>query len=201
MEQTIYLVLAVAGCTLLLLQVLLQVFGLAEGTDFDTDGHADLGHMDAGHAGPGDHAHASDPGHGNWFFGLLSLKALCAFAGIFGLTGLALLDTDLSPGLRIMFAVEAGIVAMVVVAFLMRGLSRLSASGTLDPRNAIGRRGAVYLRVPAAGTGAGKVTVEVQGRSIELEAVTDGPEIPTGTRVEVVDMVGSDTLKVVRADG
>jgi hypothetical protein len=189
MEHTTYLVLAVAGCTLLVLQVLLQVFGLLDGGGFD----------DAGHAHDGGHAHASDQGHGNWFFGLLSLKALCAFAGIFGLTGLAMLQTDFGPWLRVSIAAEAGIVAMVVVAFLMRGLAKLSVSGTIDLRNAVGRSGSVYLRIPGAGTGAGKVTVEVQGRSVELDAVTDGGEIPTGARVEVVEVVGNETLKVVRA--
>jgi hypothetical protein len=188
-EHTIYLVLAVAGCTLLALQVVLQLFGLVGGEGFDGGDH--------GHADHGGHAH--DPGHGNWFFGLLSLKALCAFAGIFGLTGLALLRTDFGPWLRVSIAVEAGIVAMVVVVFLMRGLARLSVSGTLDPKNAVGRSACVYLRIPAGGTGSGKVTVEVQGRSVELDAVTDGAEIPTGARVEVVDVVGSETLKVVRA--
>jgi hypothetical protein len=190
MEHTIYLVLAVAGCTLLALQVVLQLFGLVGGEGFDGGDH---GHGDHGHA------HASDQGHGNWFFGLLSLKALCAFAGIFGLTGLALLKTDFGPWLRVSIAVEAGIVAMVVVVFLMRGLARLSVSGTLDPRNAVGHSASVYLRIPAGGVGTGKVTVEVQGRSVELDAVTDGAEIPTGARVEVVDVVGSETLKVVRA--
>jgi membrane protein implicated in regulation of membrane protease activity len=185
MERNIYLVLAVAGGTLLVLQLLLQVFGLLDGADFDDAGHHD-----------GGHAHASDQGHGNWFFGILSLKALCAFAGVFGLTGLAMLQTDFGPWLRISIAAEAGIVAMVVVAFLMRGLARLSVSGTLDLRNAVGRSGSVYLRIPAAGSGAGKVTVEVQGRSVEIDAVTDGGEIPTGSRVEVVDVVGNETLKV-----
>ena len=195
MEHTIYLVLAVAGCTFLALQVVLQLFGLVGGEGFDGGDHA---HFDHGHAGHGaDHAH--DQGHGNWFFGLLSLKALCAFAGVFGLTGLALERTDLGPWLRISIAVEAGVVAMVVVAFLMRGLARLSVSGTLDPRNAVGRSASVYLRIPAGCAGAGKVTVEVQGRSVELDAVTDGAEIPTGSRVEVVDVVGTETLKVVRA--
>jgi hypothetical protein len=191
-EHTIYLVLAVAGCTLLALQVVLQLFGLAGGEGFDGD-HGGGDH----HAGG--HEHASDQGHGNWFFGLLSLKALCAFAGIFGLTGLAMLQTDFGPWLRISIALEAGIVAMVAVAFLMRGLAKLSVSGTLDVRNAVGRSASVYLRIPGAGAGAGKVTLEVQGRSVELAAVTDGGEIPTGTRVEVVEVVGTETLKVVRA--
>lgn len=190
MEHTIYLVLGIAGGAILLLQVLLQVFGLAGEGDFD-GGH-DLG--DAGHAGDAGHGHDA-----SWFFGVLSIKALVAFAGIFGLTGLALYGPEMSPGVRISISCAAGVAGMLLVAFMMRGLRRLHASGTVDLENAVGTVGGVYLKVPAYGRGAGKVTLELQGRSLELEAVTDGEEIPTGTRVKVVGMAGGDTLKVLRA--
>jgi membrane protein implicated in regulation of membrane protease activity len=130
---------------------------------------------------------------------VLSIKALVAFAGFFGLTGLALWGPDMSPTLRLAIASLAGIGGMLLVAFLMRSLRRLGSSGTVDPQNAVGSVGAVYLRIPAYGKGAGKVTVDVQGRSLELEAVTDGEEIPTGARVKVIGLVGSDTLKVLPA--
>lgn len=187
MEHTIYLVLACVGGGILLLQVLLQVFGLAGHGDFD-------GSHDGGNVGADGGAH-----DGSWFFGVLSFKALVAFAGLFGLTGLALYDTDWSSGARIAVATLVGFVGMLLVAFLMRSLLRLSSSGSLDPRNAVGTAGAVYLRVPAYGRGAGKVTLEIQGRSLQLEAVTDGEEIPTGARVKVVGLVGEETLKVMPA--
>jgi hypothetical protein len=79
----------------------------------------------------------------------------------------------------------------------MRSLARLTVSGTVNVRNAVGRTGGVYLRIPAGGQGEGKVTVEIQGRSLQLNAVTDGPSIPTGSRVTVVEVVGDETLKVI----
>jgi hypothetical protein len=183
MEHVVYLVLAVTGGTLLLLQVILQAIGLHGGEgDFEHDGHAD---------------HDIE-GHGNWFVGVLSLKALAAFAGILGLTGLALEGSDLSAPLRVSFAVTAGILAMLLVASLMRGLSRLASSGTLDLRNAVGRHASVYLRIPGGRRGEGKVTLEVQGRSMQLDAVTDEAEIPTGTSVQVVGLLGGETVQVRR---
>lgn len=187
MEYTLYLILAIAGSAILLIQVLMQIFGLAGEGDFDGshdggDVHADTGGHDA-----------------SWFFGVLSIKALVAFAGFFGLTGLALWGDDMSSTVRVAIAFAAGVGGMLLVAFLMRSLRRLGSSGTVDPQNAVGSVGAVYLRIPAYGRGAGKVTLELQGRSLELEAVTDGEEIPTGARVKVIGLVGGDTLKVLPA--
>jgi hypothetical protein len=202
-EQTIYWVCAIAGCTLVGIQVVLQVFGLFD-TDVDVDGaHADVdvGHVDvdAGHA---DVAHAADghiddvQGHGNVLFGVLSFKALCAFAGIFGLVGLILIDRDVGTGGRVAAAAGAGFVGMLGVGWMMRSLSRLQSSGTVDIRNAVGRRGTVYLPIPGANTGQGKVTVSVQGRLMEFAAVTDGEALATGTHVTVLAVQG-ETLKVV----
>jgi len=185
---------ALVGCTLLVVQVILQVIGLGgdhdmDGGHLDTDAHMDMDHVD-------DPAHGSE---GNVFFGVLSLKALISFAGIFGLSGLSLEKSDLSQFNQLALAVLAGIVAMIIVAYLMRALHRLSSSGTVIISNALGHRGHVYLRIPGNGEGQGKVTIELQGRSIELVAVTDGEPIPTGKVVKVVEVLANETLKVVSA--
>lgn len=186
MEHTVYLVLAIAGGGILVVQVVLQLLGLAGAGDFDGT-HGSVGDTGAGDAG----ADAS------WFFGVLSFKALVAFAGFFGLTGLALYEPQTSAGTRVAIASVAGVSGMLMVAFLLRSLRRLGSSGTLDVHNAVGASGTVYLRIPAHGRGTGKVTLEVQGRSVELAAVTDGEEIATGQRVKVVGLSGDDTLKVM----
>ncbi len=205
MEQTIYWVCAIAGCTLVGIQVVLQVFGLFD-TDVDVDGaHADVdvghvdvdldaSHADVGHAVDG-HVHDVQ-GHGNVLFGILSFKALCAFAGIFGLVGLILLERDIGTGGRVAASASAGFAGMLGVGWMMRGLGRLQSSGSIDIRNAVGRRGTVYLPIPGARTGQGKVTVSVQGRSMEFAAVTDGEALATGTAVTVLAVEG-ETLKVV----
>lgn len=181
MEQAIYTWMAVIGCGILLVQVILQVIGVA-----DTDGDV---HVD-GDVGGG------DLGHGDWFFGFLSFKTLVAFVGFFGLTGLLLLERDMGTPQRALYATLAGLAAVVVVGYLMKMLHALGHSGTFDVANALGVEGTVYLRIPAAGAGRGKVTLDVQGRSVELGAVTDGPELPTGARVRVVEVVAEDLVRV-----
>ena len=187
MEHAIYLYSAIIGGTLVGLQVVLQVFGLMGDTDFDGHDVHDA-HVDGSHDGAG---------HGNIFFGVLSFKALCAFAGIFGLVGLMVFKGDMNAAARIGTAFGSGVAGMFVVGWMMRGLSRLQASGTINMRNAVGRTATVYLAIPEKNSGMGKVTVEIQGQSLEIPASTDGEAIGTGSRVTVVAVEGDETLKVV----
>jgi hypothetical protein len=187
-EYAIYKYCAIIGCTLVCIQVALQLFGL--GGDHDID-HAEAPHGDL-------HGEGGTEGHGNLFFGILSFKALSAFAGVFGLVGLIVHDSSLGGPGRLAVAAGSGVASMFVVAWLMRGLARLQASGTVNVRNAIGSTGTVYLRIPGHGGGQGKVTVEVQGRSMEFPAVTDGETLETGARVTIEAVDGDDLLKVAR---
>jgi len=179
MERNVYVILAVVGGTLLLLQVLLQLFGLFG--DADADGAA---------AGDG------VEGHGNAFFGFLSFKALSAFSGIFGLTGLVMLGQTASRHVRLAVATGAGFAGVLLVGWMMRGLARLTSSGTVRLENAVGKTASVYLRIPGERSGAGKVTVEIQGRTLEVHAITDGAALATGARVKVLELVGEDTYRV-----
>jgi hypothetical protein len=57
----------------------------------------------------------------------------------------------------------------------------------------------VYLRVPAAKAGTGKVHLMLQNRTVEYQAVTVGAELPTGAPIRVVGVVNSDTVEVEAA--
>jgi hypothetical protein len=194
MEYSIYLITAIVGCTMLALQVILMLVGL--GGDHDGDvGHADAdAHVDVDHDGDVGDVHE---GHGNLFFKILSLKALCAFFGLFGLTGLALHQEGVTPVLRILAASGAGIGGFALVGYLVKWMYGLTSSGNVNVRNAVGKPASVYLRIPAKGEGSGKVTLELQGRSMEIEAVSEGEMIPTGAKVVVAEVIGENTLKVV----
>lgn len=186
MEYAIYKYCAIIGGTLVGIQFVLQMLGL--GGDHDVEAsHGDM------------HGEHGTDGHGNLFFGILSFKALTAFTGAFGLVGLVVWEKGLGGVGRIATAAGSGVASMLLVAWAMRGLARLQASGTVDVRNAVGASGTVYLRVPGSRGGLGKVTVEVQGRSMELPAVTEGDTLETGTLVTVEAVEGEDILKVSRS--
>jgi hypothetical protein len=108
----------------------------------------------------------------------------------------------MSSALVAALAAGVGLAGLVVMGLLMRGLHKLEAEGTVRIQQALGEEAVVYLTIPGKRSGHGKVTVKVQNRLMEYAAVTDNETIPTGTPVEVVDLIDEETLKVapLRAD-
>ena len=92
-----------------------------------------------------------------------------------------------------------GVVALYAVAVMMRSLAHLKHDGTARVERAVGRTGTVYLRVPAARAGSGKIHLMLQNRTVEYQAVTPGSELATGTPIRVVAVVNSDTVEVEAA--
>jgi hypothetical protein len=128
-----------------------------------------------------------------------SLRALAAGTAFFGLTGWGLLRAGWAAWLVVAGALVAGAVAAVAVAVLMRLLLRFESDGAVRIENALWQPATVYVPIPGEKAGAGKVTLSLQGRLVEYQAVTsDGTVLPTGTPVTVVDVVAPDTLEVVR---
>lgn len=186
--DTLFLVCAGVGGTLLLLQFLAGALGFA-------GDHADAGHHDFGSHGAGDHDH----GDGNWFLGLLTFRSVCAAVAFFGLGGLTAGYYYLPDSARLAAAALSGFAALYLVATLMKLLHRLRSDGAVRINHAVGRTGTVYLRVPANKTGPGKVTLNLQNRTVELEAFTAAAELPTGTPVRVVAVLGPSSVEVTHA--
>ena len=187
--ETLFLICAGVGGTLLLLQVLAGAMGV--GGD-----HADPGHAEFST----DHADGdSDHGDGNSFLGLLTFRAVCAAVAFFGLAGLSARYYGLPETGQLAAAALGGFAALYLVASLMKLLYRLRADGGVKIDHAVGKTGTVYLRVPGHNTGPGKVTVSVQNRTVELEAFTAANELPTGTPVRVVAVRGPSSVEVANA--
>ena len=181
--STVFLYCAVIGGTILVLQFLLLLFGVG--------GDTDVG---------GEHATASgghDVGHDqSAFLKLFSLQTVSTFLTFFGLVGLGTSELGWSTSAVSIVAIAAGVVALFVVAKLMRSLSRLQSHGNVDLQNAVGHTGSVYLRIPKAGDGHGRVLMNVQGRTVECRAVSYAEEIPTGASIRVIDRTDDDVLVV-----
>jgi membrane protein implicated in regulation of membrane protease activity len=175
---TVYMLCAAVGGTVMVVQFILLVLG------FDTDG-ADI---DAGH----------DAG---WFFGVVSIKTLVAGVTFFGLAGIAFDAYGFDQASTLVYALAAGAVALFLMAWLMRSLHRLNAQGNVRVHNAIGQPARVYLTIPGNRAGAGKVTVSLQGRTMEYAAVTGAGDLPTGAAVRVVGIVGGNMLEVAPLAG
>jgi hypothetical protein len=189
--DTVYLVCAIVGGTLIVCQFVMTLFGL--GGDHDMSGHDVGGHDVGGH----DHTVGHDA-ETSWIFSVLSFRTLTAAAAFFGLTGLAAsryLDPLPASGL----AVGAGALALCLVGWIMRMLTRLNVDGTVRIERAVGSSGTVYVPIPASKAGIGKVQVSVLNRTMEYNAVTSKDNLPTGAKVYVVGVVSSDTVEVASA--
>ncbi len=190
--ETTYLVCAIVGGTLITCQFIMTLLGL--GGDHDVGGH-DVPAHDF-------HAGSHDASHGNessWFFGLLTFRTLSAGVAFFGLTGLIALQAEAEPILALLLALGSGIAALFLVGWIMQTISRLNADGTTRIERSVGSRGTVYLTVPGARAGTGKVHVSLDNRTIECKAVTTRETLATGTKIVVVAVVNPDTLEVALA--
>ncbi len=178
--QLFYLV-AFAATLALGIQVLLMFLGFG---DHDAGGGAVDGH-DAGHGGGAESGHVP----------FLSVRTLTGFLLGFGWAGVIALKAGWPVAGACGAGVAAGTGIMAMVYGLLRGLTGLRSSGTLDYRNAIGQVGTVYVTVPKAGSG--QVEVLVQGRLQVVHAVTHGGgDLKTGSKVRVTGQLDAQTVVV-----
>jgi hypothetical protein len=182
--ETVFIICAILGGTLVVCQVAAGLFGFGAETDVDTDVDHDVG---------------TDADHGNAFLGMLSIRAITSALLFFGLGGLTAHYYGADELAAFGIAVGAGIATLYAVALMMKMVAQLKHDGTARVERSLGRTGTVYLRVPAARTGSGKVHLMLQNRTVEYQAVTVGAELPTGAPVRVVAVVNADTVEVEAA--
>ncbi|MES2980799.1 MAG: NfeD family protein [Verrucomicrobiota bacterium] len=133
--------------------------------------------------------------------GIFSVRGITAFFTGFGWTGVICTKRglDLIPTVAIAFVVGFGL--MLGIYLMMRSLMRLQSNGKLDYANAVGQIATVYLTVSPVQRAGGQVEVMIQGRLTTAEALQKGGEpLPPGTKVKVVDKIGSSTLIVEPLD-
>ena len=176
--QTFFLTCAILGGGILIVQLVLGLLGIAHiGADHDTHVH-----------------HAEDAAAG---LNLLSVRALCAGLGFFGIGGMA----GLATGFGLLAALPLGIVlgfgAMLGTALITRWMLTMEDDGSVSIHGAVGTTGTVYLTIPGGRAGTGKVLLTLQNRTVEYQAVTSQGALPTGASILVVDVVGPDTVDVV----
>jgi hypothetical protein len=166
----IFLFCAALGGGVLVLQLILSMVGLVD---------HDLG----------------DTHHGD-ALNLLSVRSLSAGLAFFGLTGMGLQALGFHVLLAIPVAAVAGVTAAVLVAYAMRLMLSMEEDGSFDIQRVVGASGTVYLSIPAARAGPGKVHLTADGRHLELPAISEYP-LSTGAQVMVVEVIGSETVEVV----
>lgn len=169
----VYALIAIPSTLILLLQTVMLFLGLGA----DEDG-IDLTGNDI----------PDTPGDGGADgLTLFSVRGIMAMLCIGGWSGLALYASGVSRPLTIVLSFLCGAAALFAIAYMMKAAMKLQSSGNIDLGHAIGKTGRVYIPIPANSTGSGKITLTVQERFIEAEAVTTAErKLATGEPVRVV---------------
>jgi membrane protein implicated in regulation of membrane protease activity len=175
--EVVYLVSAGLGVTLLLLQLMSGVLGIG-----DDDGSDDT---------PDD--------SGTWLVSVLTLRSIGTALTFFGLIGMAGLRAGWDMPIHLLVALAAAGGSLYAVVALMRSFQRLGKASVVRLEEAVGQTGKVYLRIPANDAGCGKVTIVLNGQSMEVLARTKGEELPTGSTVVVYGVLDASTLEVALA--
>ena len=166
--------------------------GGAEGHDFSGDYHAG-GHADT-HAEGHTDSHG-DSHHFDNIMGYFTIRNLTAFFMGFGWGGMSMKQNGYDTFLSTVVAIIVGLVFVFVVVMIMKALSKLRAEGTLLIANAVGATGTVSINIPEDMKGTGKISVVVQGRLAELEAITrEKSALTRGQQVKVTEVSGSKLI-------
>jgi hypothetical protein len=171
----VYLLALVVGGGLMFVQA------VSGGHDFVDGGHA----LDIQHHGAGP--------------GLLSIRSVIYALFAFGFVGAVLSILGLT-GARsaLVIAGLSGVGAGLLAGFTFARLGSPEASGAASLHEARGRRARVLL--PCAPERPGKIRLELGGQQVDMKATSDGPLIPEGAVVVVLE-VREDVARVAPASG
>jgi membrane protein implicated in regulation of membrane protease activity len=142
-------------------------------------------------------AHSLDVQHHGAGPGLLSVRSAIYGLFAFGFVGAALHIPGLTGRLSALaLAAASGIGAALLAGATFARLGSPAASGATSLLEARGRRARVLL--PCAADRPGKIRLELGGQQVDMTATSDGPAIPAGVEVVVVE-VRDDVARVAPA--
>ena len=178
-SQKFFWAIAICASLVFVIQTVLTFVGLGADTDVD--------------AGPMDSA--GDVTEDGGLNGVFSFRNLINFLLGYGWAGVLLDETIASPLLLQIVAIVVGLLFVLAFVFMLSQVMKLSHDGSFRLSESVGLTADVYLRIPAARSGRGKVQVSVKGSVHEIDAITDNDaEIPTGGQVKILEVSGDDVV-------
>jgi len=182
-QQGMFIV-AVSASFVMLIFLILMLIGI-EGTDFD--GVEDMSDVDFLN---------DEPLTGIGGLKILTIRGILAFISMGAWTAYLLVNW-MHPLWASAIGMVVGAISAYLLALAFKATYKLESSGNLDYVNAIGQLGTVYIRVPKSKSGKGKITLTIQERYIEVDAMTEfDQDILPKSIVEVVGIEDTTTLIV-----
>lgn len=129
---------------------------------------------------------------------LYSFRNFVNFILGFGWSAILLKPSVESWPLLIIISVVVGVALVAAVMYLFKWLASMQQSGNIVlEKSAAGAEGTVYLTIPAAREGKGKVQISIGGAVREYDALYEGESaLKNGTPIRVVDVLDSNTVLV-----
>lgn len=161
------------------IQTILTFIGIdsADGIDADFDGNLD--HPDAP-------------------FQLFSFRNLINFLLGLSWTGISFYSIITNKPLLIITAVLVGIGFIILFFLIIKQIQKLAEDNTFKIESTLKKNASVYLRIPANKTGAGKIQISINGSFREIDAVTNGESIESGSSVIIVSIETQNIVLVER---
>ena len=183
---------AIPMTVVMILQLILMIIGVGIGSE--ADGDLDDGAIDS-------NAETSPPDSKSCgsasTFKVFTIRGIVAFFALGGWAGLAALTAGLHPFWAIQISLFIGVCALLLAAVVIRLALKMQTSGNINLNNAITQTADVYIRIPSGRSEKGKVTMLLQERFVELDAVTDSDtDILPETKVEVFAITKDNCLVV-----
>lgn len=171
------------------IQTIMTFLGAGSEGDFDintdADAPADI---------PDSDVNAAEMGTGT---NLLTFRNLVNFLLGFGWSSVLLRESISSTTVLMIVSILIGVALVALVMLIFKWLAGMQQAGNINLyKSAIDCQGKVYLSIPEARKGTGKVQITINGAVREYSAVTDGEALPTGTDIRVVDVVNANTVLV-----
>ena len=167
-----------------IIQTVMTFLGADSGGDFDTDFDTSVD---------------MDPTLSNIEVGsnFYTFRNFVNFCLGFGWSAILLRNSISSTAVLIIVSVLVGAGLVTLVMYMFKWLSSMQQTGNINVfKSAVGSQGKVYLTIPEARTGEGKVQISIQGAVREYNAQTDGDAIKTGTPIKVTEVINESTLLV-----
>ena len=173
-----------AASLIFIIQSILTFVGADADSDFDTDIDTSMDGSDLSNIEGGSN--------------LYTFRNFVNFILGFGWSAILLQESIPFTPLLIVVSVLIGVALVAAVMYLFKWLAGMQQSGNINlQKSAAGCEGKVYLTIPAARSGVGKVQITIAGAVREYDAVTESEEpLKTGSQIRVVDALDAGTLLV-----
>ena len=185
--QRAYWTIALLATLVFLIQMVLTLMGIGD-TDGDAGGDIDFGDADA-------NGETMDTGGAIQLFTIRN--AVNFLLGV-GWGGVCFYSSIHQPTLLAIVAIICGCLLVGAFLLMMRSMMRLESNGAFRIEECVGQTCEVYPRMPGQRSGQGKGQVSFRGSVQELDAVTDGEPLASGTKVRITQLIGGKLLLVER---